>query len=166
MAGSLNRVSLIGNCGADPEIRVTQGGKKVASLRIATSESWTDKASGEKKEVTDWHSIVVWNEHLIPVIEKYVKKGSKVMIEGQLKTRKWQDKDGSDRYSTEVVLQGFNGQLILLGEKSGGGKGAPPAEGPEAYGQQSAPKANGSTKPQGAPAAPNKAKTFDDEIPF
>jgi single-strand DNA-binding protein len=121
MAGSLNRVSLIGNCGADPEIRVTQGGKKVASLRIATSESWTDKASGEKKEVTDWHSIVVWNEHLIPVIEKYVKKGSKVMIEGQLKTRKWQDKDGNDRYTTEVVIQRFGGQLLLLDSKGSGG---------------------------------------------
>lgn len=169
MAGSLNRVSLIGNCGADPEIKSTQSGKRVANLRIATSESWTDKASGEKKEITDWHTVVVWNEHLIPVIEKWVKKGTKVMIEGQLKTRKWQDQSGQDRYTTEVVLQGFNGQMLLLGDKAGGSKGAPPAESPEAYSQQSAPKTNGaapgSTKPQGAPAT-QKAKTFDDEIPF
>lgn len=168
MAGSLNRVSLIGNCGADPEIRSTTGGKRVASLRIATSESWTDKTSGEKKEVTDWHTVVVWNENLIPVIERYVKKGSKVMVEGQLKTRKWQDQSGQDRYTTEVVLQGFNGQLLLLGDAGGGqGRRAPMSDGLEAAAPPAAKASAPTGRPQGAPATPQK-KTFmdDDQIPF
>lgn len=152
MAGSLNRATIIGHCGADPEIRTTQAGKKVASLRIATSDSWTDKTTGEKKESTDWHACVVWNEHLIPVIEKYVRKGSKVLLEGQIKTRKWTDKDGAERYTTEIVLQGFNGQLILLGSPGDKGKAEDPAQ----------------TKAAPAPAGktPPKKIDLDDSIPF
>ena len=148
MAGSLNRVQLIGNCGADPEIRSVNGGSKVANFRIATSESWKDKNTGEKKERTEWHSIVVWNDGLVGVIEKYVKKGSKVMVEGQLQTRKW-EKDGVERYTTEVVLQGFGGSLLLLGDSGGGGNRPPPADQP--------PVGNDAGRTQ---------RELDDEIPF
>jgi single-strand DNA-binding protein len=111
---SLNKVMLIGNLGKDPEIRKTQSGKPIANFSIATSGSWKDKQTGEKKEKTEWHNIVVFNEGLAGVVELYVKKGSKVYIEGVLQTRKWQDKDGNDRYTTEIVLQNYNGQLIML----------------------------------------------------
>lgn len=121
MAGSLNRAMLIGNVGNDPEFRTTESGAKVANFSLATSESWKDKNTGEKKERTEWHRVVVWNDGLIGVIEKYVKKGSKVYIEGEIQTRKW-EKDGIDRYSTEIILTGFNGKLVLLGDGSGGGK--------------------------------------------
>ena len=114
MAGSVNKVILIGNLGADPEIRRTQDGRPVANLRLATSESWRDKATGERKEKTEWHRVVIFNENLCRIAEQYLKKGSKVYIEGQLQTRKWQDQSGQDRYSTEVVLQGFRGELTLL----------------------------------------------------
>jgi single-strand DNA-binding protein len=114
MAGSVNKCILIGNVGADPEIRRTQDGRPIANLRIATSDTWRDKNTGEKREKTEWHSVVVFNEGLCKVVENYVKKGSKLYIEGQLQTRKWQDKDGQDRYSTEVVLQGFGGSLVML----------------------------------------------------
>lgn len=114
MAGSLNKVMLIGNLGADPEVRKTKDGKSIANLRIATSESWKDKSSGEKKEKTEWHTVVVFNEGLARVIEQYGKKGMKVYVEGALQTRKWQDKDGQDRYSTEVVLQGFGSSFTFL----------------------------------------------------
>lgn len=116
----MNRVTLLGRLGADPEIKSVQNGDKVANLRIATSETWRDKNTGEKKERTEWHSVVVWNSGLVGVIEKYVKKGSQVLIEGQLRTRKWQDKDGADRYSTEVVLQGFDSRLKMLDGKRDG----------------------------------------------
>ena len=109
MAGSVNKVILVGNLGKDPEIRRTQDGRPIANLRIATSESWRDKTTGEKREKTEWHSVVIFNENLCKVAEQYLRKGSKVYIEGALQTRKWQDQDGQDRYSTEVVLQGFNG---------------------------------------------------------
>ena len=121
MAGSVNKVILIGNLGADPEIRRTQDGRPIANLRIATSESWRDKNSGERKEKTEWHSVVIFNEGLCKVAEQYLKKGSTVYIEGQLQTRKWQDQSGADRYSTEVVLQGFNGNLTMLGGRGDGG---------------------------------------------
>jgi single-strand DNA-binding protein len=122
MAGSVNKVMLIGNVGADPEIRRTQDGRPIANLRIATSESWRDRNSGERKEKTEWHSVVVFSEGLCKVIEQYVKKGSKLYIEGALQTRKWQDQSGNDRYSTEVVLQGFGATLTLLdGAPSGDG---------------------------------------------
>lgn len=123
MAGSVNKVILIGNVGADPEIRRTQDGRPIANLRIATSESWRDRNSGERKEKTEWHTVVVFNEGLCKVVEQYVKKGAKLYIEGQLQTRKWQDQTGNDRYSTEIVLQGFNSTLTMLdGRGEGGGR--------------------------------------------
>lgn len=121
MAGSLNKVMLIGNLGADPEIRRLPSGGSVANMRIATSETWRDKNSGERREKTEWHNVVVFNDNLVRVIEQYVKKGSKLYIEGQLQTRKYQDKSGQDRYSTEVVLQGFGGTLTLLDSRGEGG---------------------------------------------
>lgn len=117
---SLNKVTLIGNVGRDPEIRRTQNGDAVVSFSLATSESWRDKATGERKEKSEWHNVVIWNEHIGKVAEQYVKKGSKVYVEGQMQTRKWQDKDGIDRYSTEVVVPRFKGELVLLGERAGG----------------------------------------------
>ena len=116
--GSVNKVILVGNVGKDPEIRKTQSGKPVASFSIATSEIWKDKSSGERKEKTEWHKVVCFNDNISKIIEAYVKKGSSVYVEGQLQTRKWTDKDGVDKYSTEVVLQAFNGSLTLLGGKS------------------------------------------------
>ncbi|MFL0357548.1 single-stranded DNA-binding protein [Erythrobacter sp. GH1-10] len=122
MAGSLNKVMLIGNLGADPEIRSFQNGGKVANLRIATSETWKDRNTGERQERTEWHTVAIFSEGLINVVERYLKKGSKVFVEGQLQTRKWQDQNGQDRYSTEVVLRGFNGTLTML-DGAGGGSG-------------------------------------------
>ncbi len=123
MAGSVNKVILVGNVGADPEIRRTQDGRPIANLRIATSESWRDRNSGERKEKTEWHTVVVFNEGLCKVVEQYVKKGAKLYIEGALQTRKWQDQTGNDRYSTEVVLQGFNSTLTMLDGRGGEGGG-------------------------------------------
>ena len=121
MAGSINKVILVGNLGADPEIRQTKDGKSIASLSVATSESWKDRNTGERREKTEWHRVVIFNEGLARVAEQYLKKGSKVYVEGQLQTRKWQDQNGQDRYSTEVVLQGFNSNLTMLDGRSGGG---------------------------------------------
>ena len=118
---SVNKVILVGNLGADPEIRTFNNGGKVCNLRIATSETWKDKSTGEKKEKTEWHTVAIFQEGLVGVCEKYLRKGSKVYIEGKLQTRKWQDQSGADRYSTEVVLQGFGGSLVMLDGKSGGG---------------------------------------------
>ena len=123
MAGSLNKVMLIGNLGADPEIRSFQNGGKVANLRIATSESWKDKATGERKEKTEWHTVAIFSEGLVSVVERYLKKGSKVFVEGKLQTRKWQDAQGQDRYSTEIVIQGLGGTLTMLDGAAGGGAG-------------------------------------------
>lgn len=120
MAGSVNKVILIGNVGRDPEIRSTSGGSRVVNLSIATSESWKDKSSGERKEKTEWHRVTVFNERLVDVVERYVKKGAKLYIEGALQTRKWTDKDGAEKYSTEIVLQNFRGEITMLG---GGGRG-------------------------------------------
>lgn len=121
MAGSVNKVILVGNLGADPEIKRTQDGRPIANLSVATSDTWRDKNTGERKEKTEWHRVVIFNEGLCRIAEQYLKKGSKVYLEGQLQTRKWQDKDGKDRYSTEVVLQNFNSVLTMLDGKSGGG---------------------------------------------
>lgn len=123
MAGSLNKVMLIGNLGADPEIRSFQNGGKVANLRLATSETWKDRNTGERQERTEWHTVAIFSEGLVNVVENYLKKGSKVYVEGQLQTRKWQDQQGNDRYSTEVVLRGFNGTLTMLDGAGGGGGG-------------------------------------------
>ena len=119
MAGSLNKVMLIGRLGADPEIRSTSNGARIANMRIATSETWRDKASGERREKTEWHTVVVFNENIVRVVGSYVSKGSSVYIEGQLQTRKYQDKSGQDRYSTEIVLQNFRGELTLLDSPKG-----------------------------------------------
>lgn len=124
MAGSVNKVIIVGNLGRDPETKTFQNGGKVVNLRIATSDSWKDKNSGERKEATEWHSVAIFNEGLANVAERYLRKGSKVYIEGALKTRKWQDASGNDRYSTEVVLQGFNSVLTMLDGAPGGGGGS------------------------------------------
>ena len=134
MAGSVNKVILIGNLGADPEIRRTQDGRPIANLRIATSESWRDKNTGERKEKTEWHTVVIFNEGLCKVAEQYLKKGSTVYVEGQLATRKWQDQGGNDRYSTEVVLQGFGGNLTMLGGAPAGDRAPAPSGQADSYG--------------------------------
>ena len=121
MAGSVNKVILIGNLGKDPEVRRLNSGEPVVNLRIATSENWRDKASGERREKTEWHNVVIFNENIAKVAEQYLKKGSKVYIEGQLQTRKWQDQTGADKYTTEVVLQRFRGELTMLDGKGEGG---------------------------------------------
>jgi single-strand DNA-binding protein len=145
MAGSLNKVMLIGNLGADPEIRSFQNGGKVANLRIATSEQWKDKATGERKEKTEWHTVAIFSEGLVSVVERYLKKGSKVFVEGKLQTRKWQDQNGQDRYSTEIVIQGLGGTLTMLdgpqgagGGGMGGGSGGGGRSGGGSYGGGSA----------------------------
>lgn len=149
MAGSVNKVILVGNLGADPEIRTTQDGKHIANLRLATSESWRDKASGERKEKTEWHRVVIFNEGLCKIAEQYLKKGSKVYIEGQLQTRKWTDKDGAEKYSTEVVLQNFGGVLTMLDTRGASESSDEPlpARGPAMDGA-------------------GKRTDMDDEIPF
>lgn len=124
MAGSVNKVILVGNLGADPEVRRLNSGEPVVNLRIATSESWRDKQSGERKDKTEWHSVVIFNENLAKVAEQYLKKGSKIYLEGQLQTRKWTDQGGNDKYTTEIVLQKFRGELHLLDSRSGGDSGS------------------------------------------
>jgi single-strand DNA-binding protein len=134
MAGSVNKVILVGNLGRDPEVRRTGNGDPIVNLRIATSETWRDKQSGERRERTEWHSIVIFNEALGRIAEQYLKKGSKIYIEGQLQTRKWQDQSGADRYSTEVVLQRYRGELTILDSRGGGGGGGDRDEG-DGYGR-------------------------------
>lgn len=176
MSGSVNKVILIGNVGADPEIRRTQSGTPIANLRIATSETWRDRNSGERKEKTDWHTVVVFNEGLCKVVEQYVKKGSKLYIEGALQTRKWTDQSGAEKYSTEVVLQGFNGSLTML-DGAGGGRGASSGSigmqesggdydggGFGSGGGYSEPAPKRAAKSGGASKSFDKA--LDDEIPF
>src|SRR6266566_1409727 len=124
MGGYVNKVILVGNLGADPEIRRTQDGRPIAHLRLATTENWRDKTTGERRERTEWHRVVIFNENLAKVAEQYLKKGAKVYVEGQLQTRKWQDQQGQDRYSTEVVLQGFSSQLTMLDRVGGSGGSA------------------------------------------
>jgi single-strand DNA-binding protein len=166
MAGSVNKVILLGNLGADPEIRRTQDGKPVANLRVATTDSWRDKATGERRERTEWHRVVIFNEGLCRVVEQYLKKGSKIYLEGQLQTRKWQDQSGQDRYSTEVVLQGFNSTLTML-DRGGGGGGAEAdftAPAPE-FGSPG-PMAARERQPALAGVGGGKRDDLDDEIPF
>lgn len=167
MAGSLNKVTLIGNVGADPDIRNLTSGNAVANLSLATSESWKDKNTGEKKEVTQWHRIVVWNDGLISVIEKYVSKGSKLYIEGQLQTRKY-EKDGVDHYTTEVVLTGFDAKLILLGDGNGGGSNREQNSNSDRSsgqrGNSERGQGGGSTGRQDQRG--NFSRDVDDEIPF
>jgi single-strand DNA-binding protein len=158
MAGSVNKVILVGNLGRDPEIRRTQDGRPIANLSVATSESWRDKNTGERKEKTEWHRVVIFNEGLCRVVEQYLKKGAKVYLEGQLQTRKYTDKDGIEKYSTEIVLQGFNSQLTML-DRAGGGGG----EMSDDFGAQGAMPAR---KPAMAGAGGGKRGDMDDEIPF
>ena len=163
MAGSVNKVILVGNLGADPEVRTFQNGGKVCNLRIATSERWRDKNTGEQREKTEWHSVAIFNEGLVRVAEQYLRKGSTVYIEGQLQTRKWQDQSGADRYSTEVVLQGFNGTLVMLGGRGDGGGG----QGGGNYGGPSGGNDYGGGNTGGGGGAPSGgAGDLDDEIPF
>jgi single-strand DNA-binding protein len=170
MAGSVNKVILIGNIGREPEIRTTQDGKEIANLALATSESWKDRNTGERREKTEWHRIVVFNEGLVGVIKNYVHKGSKLYIEGQLQTRKWTDPSGVEKYSTEIVLQNFNGTLTLLDSKGGSGGGEGASGG--GYGQQSGGSGFGGGQQSGGgynqPASkPSRvAADLDDEIPF
>lgn len=158
MAGSVNKVILVGNLGADPEVKSFQNGGRIANMRIATSENWRDRTSGERREKTEWHNVVVNNENLVPIVEKYLRKGSKIYVEGQLQTRKWQDRDGNDRYTTEVVIGRFNGQLTLLD-----GRGDTGDDGDRGFGEPS------------RAAAPAKRTAFggasfaddlDDDVPF
>jgi single-strand DNA-binding protein len=163
MAGSVNKVILIGNLGADPEIRRTQDGKPIAHLRVATSETWRDKATGERKEKTEWHRVVIFNEGLSKIAEQYLKKGAKVYLEGALQTRKWQDQSGQERYSTEVVLQGFNSQLTML-DRAGGGGGGDFGSDPGSDFGASGPSPQ--RKPAMAGAGGGRGGDLDDEIPF
>ncbi|MBP1850105.1 single-stranded DNA-binding protein [Rhizobium halophytocola] len=184
MAGSVNKVILIGNVGADPEIRRTQDGRPIGNIRLATSETWRDRNSGERREKTEWHTIVVFNEGLCKVVEQYVKKGAKLYIEGALQTRKWQDQSGNDRYSTEIVLQGFNSTLTMLdgrGEGGGAGRGGDfggssdfggGGGGYDDYGNGGGGggarggASGGRSQGGNAPAAGNFSRDLDDDIPF
>lgn len=168
MAGSVNKVILIGNLGRDPEVRTFQNGGKVCNLRIATSETWKDKNTGERKERTEWHSVAIFNEGLVRIAEQYLKKGSKVYIEGQLQTRKWQDQSGQDRYSTEVVLQGFGGTLTMLDGRDGGGGGGGSYGGGQGGGYDSGPQDSdyGSGSQGGSQGGGSSSRDLDDEIPF
>jgi len=164
MAGSVNKVILVGNLGADPEIRRTQDGRPIANLSVATSESWRDKNSGERREKTEWHRVVIFNEGLCKIAENYLKKGSKVYLEGQLQTRKWQDQSGQDKYSTEVVLQGFNGNLTMLdGRNEGGGRGGDYGGGGDFGGGSSGGDRGGSS---GGFGGGGSSRDLDDDIPF
>ena len=156
MAGSVNKVILIGNLGADPEIRSLGSGDRVANLRIATSETWRDKNSGERKEKTEWHRVVVFNENIVKVCENYLKKGSTVYIEGAIQTRKWADQSGVEKYSTEIVLQKFRGELTMLGGRGGGAE--------EGGGDYSGGFSGGGGRTQ--PSGPKEDFPLDDEIPF
>ena len=151
MAGSVNKVILIGNLGRDPEVRSTQDGAKIVQLSLATSESWKDRASGERRERTEWHRVVIFNERIADVAEQYLRKGSKVYVEGQIQTRKWQDKEGQDRYTTEVVLGRFRGEMTMLDSRSAEGGG---------YGGEA------SGEPVAAGAGGGGGSDLDDEIPF
>ncbi len=164
MAGSVNKVILVGNLGKDPEIRRTQDGRPIANLSVATSESWRDKATGERKEKTEWHRVVIFNEGLCKVAEQYLKKGAKVYIEGQLQTRKWTDQSGVEKYSTEVVLQGFNSTLTMLDGRSGGGSFG----GDESGGGDFGVGGPSSAPPRRAVAAGGGGRNsdMDDDIPF
>ena len=166
MAGSVNKVILIGNLGRDPEIRSMQDGGRVANLSLATSESWRDKSSGDRREKTEWHRVVIFNDRLVDVVEKYLKKGSKIYVEGQLQTRKWTDQSGVEKYSTEVVLQKFRGELTMLdGRSGGGGEGGGYGESGD-YGGGSGGGYSGGSGSGGGRSGGGGGSDLDDEIPF
>jgi single-strand DNA-binding protein len=174
MAGSVNKVILIGNLGRDPEVRSFQNGGKVCNLRIATSETWKDRNTGERREKTEWHSVAIFQEGLVRIAEQYLKKGSKVYIEGQLQTRKWQDQSGQDKYSTEVVLQGFGGTLTMLDGRDGGGSGGGGGGNDYGGGGYDSGPSGGGGYDQGGPSSGGSgggggggsSRDLDDEIPF
>jgi len=174
MAGSVNKVILVGNLGRDPESRSFQNGGKVVNLRIATSDTWKDKNTGERKEKTEWHSVAIFNEGLANVAERYLRKGSKVYIEGALQTRKWQDASGADKYSTEIVLQGFNSVLTMLDGAPGGSAGSGGGQrddfgGNDDFGGGSSGFGGGASRGGGAPASSGRssfADDLDDDVPF
>ena len=166
MAGSVNKVILVGNLGADPEIRRTQDGRPICNLRIATSENWRDKNTGERREKTEWHRVVIFSEPLCKVAEQYLRKGSKVYIEGALQTRKWEDQNGQERFSTEIVLQGFNGQMTMLDGRPGAGGGMQEDGGQYDNGGYSGGSRGGSGGTRKREDAPSFDKELDDEIPF
>jgi single stranded DNA-binding protein (ssb) len=157
MAGSVNKVILVGNLGRDPEIRTLNNGEKVANLSLATSETWRDRQSGERKEKTEWHRVVVFNENIVKVAENYLKKGSTIYVEGSLQTRKWTDQQGVEKYSTEIVLQKFRGELTMLG---GRGEGGGSSRSDDDY--SSGFSTGGANKPSG----PSESYNMDDDIPF
>ncbi len=167
MAGSVNKVIILGNLGADPEVRTFSNGNKVCNLRIATSERWRDKNTGENRDKTEWHSVAIFSEGLVRVCEQYLKKGSSVYIEGKLQTRKWQDQSGNDRYSTEVVLQGFDSKLVMLGGRNDGGSdgGYGGSQGGGQTGGYDSGQGNQSGGNQGG-GNQGGASNLDDEIPF
>ena len=163
MAGSVNKVILVGNLGADPEVRTLPSGNKVVNLSVATSDSWRDKNSGERKEKTEWHRVVIFSEGLVRVAEQYLKKGAKVYLEGALQTRKWQDQSGADKYSTEVVLQGFNSTLTMLDGRGEGGGESTGFSGPPS--SRSEGRSEGRRPAASAPAF-ESSSGMDDDIPF
>ena len=170
MAGSVNKVILIGNLGRDPEVRSTQDGMKIVQLSVATSESWKDKSSGERKDKTEWHRVVIFNERLAETAEKYLRKGAKIYIEGQLQTRKWTDKDGVEKYTTEVVLSRFRGELTMLdgrgGEGGGMGAGSGGGYGEDMGGSERSSGGMGGASAGRARAPAGRGDDLDDEIPF
>jgi single-strand DNA-binding protein len=165
MAGSVNKVIIIGNLGRDPEVRSFPNGGKVCNLRIATSETWRDKQSGERKEKTEWHSVAIFSEPLVRIAEQYLKKGSKVYIEGQLETRKWQDQSGADRYTTEVVLRPYRGELTMLDGRGEGGGGGDYDSGP-AGGDYGGGYGGGGSTGGSSGGGGGRRSDLDDEIPF
>ena len=164
MAGSVNKVILVGNLGRDPEVRSFQNGGKVCNLRIATSENWKDRNTGEKREKTEWHSVAIFQEGLVRVAEQYLRKGSKIYVEVQLETRKWQDQSGNDRYSTEVVLRNFNSTLVMLDGRSGGGGDSGGDSG--GYSDDRSGGYGGGQPQGGGSGGPAPAGEIDDDIPF
>ncbi|AWZ21813.1 single-strand binding protein [Roseovarius sp. TM1035] len=171
MSGSVNKVILIGNLGRDPEVRTFQNGGKVCNLRIATSETWKDRNSGERRERTEWHTVAIFSEGLVRVAEQYLRKGSKVYLEGKLQTRKWQDQSGQDKYSTEIVLQGFDATLVMLdgrgeGGASGGGGGSYGGGQDQGYGGDYGGDYGSSPAPASSDGGSRPARDMDDEIPF
>lgn len=170
MAGSVNKVILIGNLGADPEVRHMQDGRPVVNLRVATTETWKDRTTGERRERTEWHRVVIFNEGLARIAEQYLRKGSKIYVEGQLQTRKWTDQNGQERYTTEVVLQGFNSALTMLDSRGGGAPAEPGGPAASASYGEPAGSGFGQTGPMnsggGAPQPRDFARDLDDDVPF
>ena len=166
MAGSVNKVILVGNLGRDPEIRSLNNGDRVANLRIATSETWRDKATGERKEKTEWHSVVIFNDNIVKVAENYLKKGSTVYVEGSLQTRKWTDQQGVEKYSTEIVIQRFNGQLTMLGGRGDSQGGGGDRGGYGGGGRDDDYSSGFSTGGANKPSGPKESYDLNDDIPF